>query len=48
MKIFKRIIAVFLVILTVVVVGYMVHTCSRLPAGAETDTEITYEYAEED
>ena len=42
MKIFKRIIAVFLVILTAVVIGYMVHTCSRLPAG-----EAIYEYAEE-
>ena len=43
MKIFKRIVAVFLVILTAVVIGYMVHTCSRLPAG-----EVIYEHTEED
>lgn len=50
MNIFKRILAVFLLTLTVAVVGYLVYTGSRLTAlsGQEerTKTEASYEQAE--
>lgn len=50
MKLFKRILAVFLLILIIAVVGYLVYTGSRLTAlsgkGEITRTEASYEQAE--
>lgn len=44
MKRFKRIMAIVLLILTVLVVGYLVYTGSRLPTGQES-VEVLYAQA---
>ena len=48
MKTVKRIMAVFLLVVVVIVVGYLCYTGSRLTATQETETalEVVYEQAQ--